>query len=295
MPIPRDEGFEKFLGELRNNISEEYPHLIDLFDVFADEARFGRKWLNSALLALDGTSKLLEVGGGLMLLSSELQREGFNVTVVEPIGEGFSSFTELQRVVIEFSQLRGHAPLVLSLPVEELSSEAEFDLAFSVNVMEHVGCVSKALINIYEALKPGGVYRFTCPNYVFPYEPHFNIPTLFSKRLTKYLFKNKIENSVLVADSLGMWASLNWISVPMISRQMKSVPGAIVHFNRSILGDSLERVVFDAKFASRRSKWVRVFSRWIVANRLHHLFLYLPATVFPIIDCYILRSKIEPT
>ncbi len=224
-----------------------------------------------------------------MLLSVQLQREGYQVTALEPIGAGFSSFVELQSLVLKFATAAGYAPAVLPVAVEDLEIKGVFDFAFSVNVMEHVTSVNHALANVLSALKPGRSYRFTCPNYAFPYEPHFNIPTLFSKKLTERLFRVQIFNSRRVADPVGMWASLNWISVRSVSRAIEGIPGGVVRFERAILRDILVRVVVDDQFASRRSGWVKIFARLIVQCRVHHLLTRLPASLSPIMDCSVLQ------
>lgn len=283
-------GFDDFLDAIQELVAKSYPHLLNLYDVFRHEAMFGRQWLSSSLSALAPNASVLEVGGGIMLLSAELQREGYEVTVVEPIGDGFSAFTELQDVVLGFARERNHAPNVVATRVEDLRSKDAFDFAFSVNVMEHVESVSQALVNVSTALKPAATYRFTCPNYVFPYEPHFNIPILFSKKLTERVLSRRIFGSSRVSDSRGVWNSLNWISVPMISRIAKTIPNVDVRFDRAIVSEALDRAVTDAHFASRRSMWVRVAANLLVKTGLNNIFTCLPASLMPIIDCSVSRS-----
>lgn len=282
-------GFESFLAETRQLISKSHAHLLPIFDVFAQEARFGLAWLLPDISMMNNGSSILEVGGGLMLVSSELQRRGFDVTVLEPLGEGFSTFSELQGLVLSQAQRQGHAPLVLALPVEALSMGGRYDLAFSVNVMEHVKDVEAALCNVIHALKEGAKYRFVCPNYLFPYEPHFNLPTLFSKKLTERIFWSTIGSSNRVADPEGMWASLNWITVPTIRRIVSNCTNTRLLFGKTIMRDTLARVVTDSQFSSRRSLWMRVLARALVTLRLHSAFALLPAWALPIIDCTIER------
>jgi len=284
------ENFDSFLLELRHSVGSSHPHLTELFDVFAQEARFGRSWLASSLLGLPSGSELLEVGGGLMLLSVQLQREGYQVTALEPIGVGFSSFLELQGLVLKFATSAGCAPSVLPLRVEDFELKSCFDFAFSINVMEHVSNVPLALANVVTALKSKCTYRFLCPNYVFPYEPHFNIPTLLSKSLTERVFKNQIFSSTRVSDPVGMWASLNWISVRFVAREVAKIKDCAVRFERTILRDMFLRVVDDEQFAERRSAWVKSFSKLLVQSRLHHLLALLPASFLPLMDCSVTRK-----
>src|SRR3546814_4374082 len=84
--------------------------------------------------------------------------------------------------------------------------------------MEHVNDVEQVIINVFNSLKENAYYDFTCPNYLFPYAPHFNIPTLFSKRLTEKVFRKHIYNNNKIPDHKDTWESLNWFSVTQISK-----------------------------------------------------------------------------
>lgn len=215
--------FETALSELREIVQADAPHLLPLYSTFAQEARFGRRWLAPNLDGLAPGASILEVGAGLMLLSSQLIREGFTVTALEPIGTGFSAFAELQAIVLAYSRGRGIAPRILACNVEDLEEARRYDFAFSINVMEHVDNVPGAVRRILDGLRPGATYRFVCPNYSFPYEPHFDMLTLFSKRLTGRLRRRDILNNQIMADPEGMWQSLNWITVGEIKKAVAEV------------------------------------------------------------------------
>jgi len=137
------------------------------------------------------------------------------------------------------------------------------------------------------SLKAGARYRFTCPNYLFPYEPHFNIPTLFSKRLTERLLRRKIHQHPTMPDPAGVWKSLNWISVTGVRRMMKHMPGLRITFNTDFFVSTLERIASDSDFAGRRSPLVREIILSMVRLRLHQLFRFIPAVTQPIMDCKI--------
>ena len=62
---------------------------------------------------------------------------------------------------------------LIQAPIEECSFHDNFDFIFSVNVMKHLNDPYSVLLQMEETLKPGGTYRFFCPNYAFPHEPHF--------------------------------------------------------------------------------------------------------------------------
>lgn len=280
---------EELLCQLRECLDERYSHLLELFDAFADEARYGRRLLAGSLDRLPRGGRILEVGGGLMLLSAALQREGFEVTAVEPVGSGFSAFHELQAIVLSHAVASGHAPQVLRQRVEDIELESQFDFAFSINVMEHVDDVDLTIRRVLEALRETSVYRFTCPNYLFPYEPHFNILALPSKALTGKLMRRWIDHSSRVYDPEGMWASLNWITVPKVRRAVRAIPYARLLFHGEILSDAFERVVHDDRFAARRSLWIRSLVTLAVAFGMHRLLAKLPASVMPVMDCSVER------
>lgn len=283
------ESFEDFLSELRTEISSgQLSGSIGLFDVFAQEARVARSWLATSLNGLPPGSEVLEVGAGLMLLACQLRREGFAVTALEPIGPGFDVFSGLQRMVLGYAKERGCAPELISLPVESLTASRVFSFAYSVNVMEHVADVPTALARVVSSLKPGGRYRFTCPNYLFPYEPHFNIPTFFSKRLTALAFRRKIWNSTKVPDPEATWNSLNWITVPEVRRALAKMEHVRFWFDGSLLESTLARVANDPVFAARRSPWVRKLISSAVRFGLHRAARFVPSTLQPIIDCHVL-------
>jgi hypothetical protein len=281
---------DAWLADVRAHVVQAAPDLLWLFEIYAGEARFGRHLVAADLARLPPGTAVLEVGAGAMLLSCQLVREGFMVTALEPTGSGFSHFDQLRARVLERAGALGCMPRVLHQPVESLDAPSSFAYAFSINVMEHVGQVALALERVGASLQPGAQYRFTCPNYLFPYEPHFNLPTLFSKPLTAWLLRSRILGSTRMPDPAGTWQSLNWINVPQIRRAVRHLPGLSVVFDRDLLVSTLERMVSDASFAERRSPLLRVALGWLVRTRLHRLFGLVPAVVQPVIDCRLLRA-----
>jgi SAM-dependent methyltransferase len=284
-----DPNIEPLLGDVRSIVRRDAPHLERLLDIFAQEARVGRQWLEPSLNKLAPGAAVLEVGAGLMLLSCELAKEGFRVTALEPVGEGFSSFAELQKLVLAYAGKRGIAPEVLPIPVEQLDWESRFDFAYSINVMEHVGNFALALERVGRAIRPGSEYRFMCANYLFPYEPHFNIPTVFSKSLTEKLFRRRIYGNTRVGDAAGVWKSLNWITVPKVVRATRNMSEVSVSFDRGMLEAVLLRTVGDPEFSERRSPFVRSLAKGAVRLGLHRLVKWIPPFIQPVMDCSMKR------
>lgn len=290
LPQPPLPSMEEWLATVQQHVEKTAPDLLPLLGTYAAEARFGRSFIHDDLAQLPAGAMLLELGAGPMLLSCHLAQEGFRVIALEPLGEGFSHFQRLRALVLECATTREIMPQLLDCPAENLPQTLQVDFAFSINVMEHVDDVATVLERVTGVLRPGARYHFTCPNYLFPYEPHCNIPTLFSKRLTRYLFAQRICNNPALPDPDGLWRSLNWITVPQLSRIKRRLPGIGLHYHRAIIASALERVVADQEFAARRAGWFRHVARFLVRFHLHRLFEILPAAFLPIIDCTLIRG-----
>src|SRR4029077_16923740 len=97
-------------------VRRDAPHLERLLDVFAQEARVGREWLTPSLNRLAPGGEILGVGGGLRRVSGQRAKEGFRVAALEPVGEGFSSFSELQKLVLAYAEKQRIATDVLPIP-----------------------------------------------------------------------------------------------------------------------------------------------------------------------------------
>ncbi|MGS2716904.1 class I SAM-dependent methyltransferase [Eionea flava] len=281
---------ESWLDFVRIEFENSAPELLDLFVIYANEAKFGREYIDSDLAVLPPSANILEVGAGSLLLSCQLIREGFQIVSLEPVGNGFSHFDRMRNVVLKAADNIGLKLNLLNATAESLSIKNHFDYAFSVNVMEHVDDVSAVVVRVGDSLREAGIYRFTCPNYLFPYEPHFNIPTFFSKRITEKLFYNKIFGHKM-PDPKGTWESLNWITVSSVRKIIVHKNNLSVKFNRSILSNVLTRVVDDKVLASRRSPFLMRLIWLIVFLRIHLLLKIIPASLQPVMDCVITKYK----
>lgn len=292
-PAENLQSINEWLADIRMHAEKLAPDILSVLDIYISEARFGRSYIDSDLASLAPRSQILEVGAGSLLLSCQLIREGFRVTALEPVGEGFSHFNRIRNLVLDLAKSKNCLPAMLNQPAEQLDLKNSFDYAFSVNVMEHVDDVPSVIENIAKCLRNGAQYRFTCANYCFPYEPHFNIPTLFSKRLTERFLANKIFNRLDISDPEGTWKSLNWINVPQVARIGKKIPGLDTHFNRKLLVSTVERITTDQHFSARRSNWVRACLLTLIHLRIHLLFGAIPATLQPIMDCTMAKNDVR--
>jgi 2-polyprenyl-3-methyl-5-hydroxy-6-metoxy-1,4-benzoquinol methylase len=282
---------DEWINILRLEIGKLKPELLALFDTYAGEAKFGRNLIDIDLSKLPKKACLLEVGAGSLILSCQLVKEGYFVTALEPIGEGFTHFEELRSAILNQAKLFGYEPRLLDIRAEELSELSQYDFAFSINVMEHVKDVGMVIERVMDALSPAGFYRFTCPNYLFPYEPHFDIPILFSKRFTEFVFKSRIYNNRNLPDPRGTWQSLNWITVPEILGIVHKNTLVNVNFRRDLFASMILRSVNDPIFSERRSPWLRKFLSMLVSIGLYKAVSLIPAIFQPIIDCTLVQSR----
>lgn len=278
------------IEKIRLRLTQDAPELLPLYAIMSQEAGFGRDWIDADLKTLPVNAKILEVGGGIFLLSCQLAHEGFDVTTVEPTAQGFGEFERLREKIVAVAKETGPLPKVVACPIEEFRSGEKFDFAFSVNVMEHVDDADAAIGRVSEALKDNASYRFICPNYLFPYEPHFNIPTFFSKSLTKRMMHNKIFGSKRMEDPAGVWKSLNWITVPKVRRRAANDHHLSLSFRKDTLVWMLERALSDAEFAKRRTGWMLSFIRTAMKFKVLRLAKFIPAVLQPVMDCRLTRK-----
>jgi hypothetical protein len=125
---------------------------------------------------------------------------------------------------------------------------------------------------------------------MFPYEPHFNLPTLFTKGLTWRLMRQRIEGNMRIGDPNGVWRSLNFITVPKVKRFAAKDATLTLHFERATLVWMLERALNDKEFAGRRAKWMVAGIRAAVAVRLQHLAYHVPTMLQPIMDVRLTKN-----
>jgi 2-polyprenyl-3-methyl-5-hydroxy-6-metoxy-1,4-benzoquinol methylase len=148
---------------------------------------------------LDRDKKILEVGGGIHLLTSFLNKD-YDITSIEP--GGFANFIDgLRNKNLDLHKLNVH-----TTTLEKFATDTKFDLIFSMNVLEHTDDIKKHIISCMNLLKDEHSLLFIqCPNYAFPFEPHFykwfipffpkfTFATLRRKKLIKELGKDRYKN-----------------------------------------------------------------------------------------------------
>ena len=164
---------------------------------------------------------------------------------MEPVGEGFSGILFIMKVFSKISKKENLTFDLIESPIEICIFDHKFDFVFSINVMEHLQDPYSALIQLVTLLKTNGKYRFFCPNYDFPYEPHFGKWLFFRKDNAFLLQKRRTTLSIIsVEETLGLYKSLNFITlknIEMIGKinriRIDSNPHAFYNLVRRVIHD----------------------------------------------------------
>jgi len=164
--------------------------------------------------------KILEVGGGIHLLTSFLHQD-YDIISIEP--GGFADFTdELRNKILDKHKLKVH-----TTTVENFSTDTKFDFIFSMNVLEHTDDIKQHIISCMNLLKDEhSLLCIQCPNYTFPFEPHFykwfipffpnfTFATLSRKSLMKELGNTRYENILNNLNFDCTYFNLQKLSLPI--------------------------------------------------------------------------------
>lgn len=284
----RDLELAKYEMARRGKIVEdlilaESPNLLTLFYTYQNEAIEARKLLESSLAQLEDGSEILEVGGGILALAIQLASEGYRVTTVEPVGEGFSG---ISNIIDKFLQVMKDENLkikLLTLPIEECKFENRFNFIFSINVMEHLKDPYLVLGQLVENLKENSKYRFFCPNYDFPYEPHFGKLLYARENKSFYLQAGRANSSTLPAQEIsGLFKSLNFVTVRKIISFAKKNNIAL-KMKTDTSYELLLRSMSDRELA-KRHPLLSLLVKFIFIFKLHYISKVIPVKFQPIMD-----------
>ncbi len=254
---------------------------VSFLKTLQSEARLGLRLIKSSI---NLESRVLEVGSGMGLLAGYLNSKGINITALEPGLGGFSVSTALADAVsgcTEFKTLKR-----LNVSAEELSPKnvEEFDFIYSVNVLEHIPELEKAMQGMRNVLTNQGKMMHTCPNYTVPYEPHFGIPLIpFFPRLTPFIY-SQCKNSEL-------WDSFNFITASQIER-ICSRNSMNIRFDASVLHRSFLRLEEDPEFLKRQSNsLVGTIFKILKSTGLINITRFIPAKLATPMVCVITTNQ----
>lgn len=237
------------IKEICKTTNKTVCYIQETLEIYINEARAALQFIHPLLIHND-SSRILEVGAGICILSLFLKREGFNITALEPSTAGFDFFSIYQRTFLEHYKEIHLEILPYSAYKLEEKNVGKFDLIFSFNVLEHIPDPLSTLSILVTILNPRGKMVHSCPNYSVPYEPHFGIPVLSNwPKLTYFLFSKKISKNI------ELWNSLNFITYQEI-RRFASRNNLAVSFQQGLLYKIFSRIESDHVFRERHKNFI---------------------------------------
>jgi SAM-dependent methyltransferase len=252
---------------------------------FVNEARFGLSRVLPTLSSFEpGTVEVLEVGAGSCILSAYLASKRLHVTAVEPLGPEFDFFADFQNCVLEFCRRKAIELNVVRTTGEQLHLPGRFDVAFSINALEHMRDPLLTIDNMYESLKPGGIALIHCPNYTIPLEVHFNVFLLTrSKPINEWLYRSRISRYPKV------WDELNFVRYVDVHRHLTN-RRANFSFDHSVMRELVLRLMEDPIFAVRMPAVVRAIGAMLRHTGLLHALSYVPPRFQTPMEVHIRKS-----
>lgn len=267
------EKHPSYLKRIRQNLSAS--GLIsdldqDLLDTYLAETRIGLELIAPYLRP---GQRVLEVGSGIGALGHFLSENGIDIHGLEPSGTGFDIMTRMA-AQIDAAAAEGSSFSPSDKCCTALDSEVDgsYDLIFSVHVMEHIEDPAQAFAAMERVLAPDGVMLHLCPNYRFPYDPHFSafIP-FYSPAFARRLYTRRI------AKAPALWDSLNFIGAGDFKRFAKS-NGLSLSFVPGVMADTFRRLIHDEMFSKRHNGFAAKLARGLARSPLIALLKRAPAT-----------------
>lgn len=223
----------------------------ELVDLHFNESTFGLTEFASVLdrrFPKRSGLQCLEVGSGSGMLLARMKARYPHHTWegIEPIGQGFARFGSSLDMVAPKYDLTIHRTTL-----EAFDTAKAFDFIFSLNVIEHVDSWRDCLAKMHELLRPGGVAVILCPNYSFPYEPHYALPVLVNKELTRRVFRGRIARYDARNRTQDLWTSLNFIKKREVIAFCRG-RGIRLSFDEAIMTRMVQKLWTDDAFAERQ-------------------------------------------
>lgn len=262
--IPTDTISQQVAAEIDHNVDD----IRNLIITYINEANVT---LDLAKGYLRKDIPILEVGAGLCLLSLFLKQEGYSVTALEPALGGYALFEHTKNAILQhFASID---ITVLDCAAQELNPErhGRFKFIYSNNVMEHIPAWKDALVAMAGVLESDGVMVHSCPNYTFPYEPHYGVPVL---RRLPGLSRWFLAGS----HDMEIWDSLNFISASQVSKfgnnnhyKVTLAPG--------LLYKAFARLENDDLFSARHGKLLGWLGKIVTRTKIGKLIEMIPANM----------------
>lgn len=253
------------------------------FNTWISEALFG--WAEISPFT-GNQSRGLEIGAGSGLLAARMSKSLEEIIALEPTSDTFS----INETILNKIKEASYNNLIISrMPLEDFEDETGFDLIWSINVFEHLNDWKAGLLKTHSLLRPGGRAIILCPNYDIPYESHFGLPVLGTKKITQRVFKKKIDKFERKYSCVGLWKTLNFIRISQIIK-FAHENNLEIKTDKTITDRLFDRVTTDMEFA-KRHEYISPVIRLVRKTRLLNIWTRLPAKVQPYIALHIFADK----
>jgi hypothetical protein len=265
------------------------PDLLNVFYTYSNEAIQARRILNTDLLNLNYGDSVLEVGAGILALATQLSREGFKVTAVEPVQDGFEEINFIMDQYLTLCQNEKIYFELIKSKIESYNFTKKYNYIFAFNVLEHVENPYTVVKKLSSKLEANCNMRIICPNYDFPYEPHFN--RVLIRRKNKAFFgtyKSLIRREDADSITLELYKSLNFVSYKKLL--LYFAKNNIYYIaNKDAFYEIILRSLNDKLLANRHPKMYK-FIKILVFFNLYKLVKIFPFKFSPIIDLTIINK-----
>ena len=249
---------------------------------YIGEAVFFHGVLADDISQLGRGANIVEIGSGIGLLARLVAAAGHQVITFEPGTAGFDTLGPVRDLIRRVWTTPIEPPVEHCRPFDPLLLDGTpIDLVFGVNVIEHVTDPGQMLLDATGLLGPSGRARFICPNYAFPYEPHFGFATLWSKSITGRWHRRAIAESGAIPSPEAFWVDLSWPTQRGLRRVLTDA-GVKHGFSRSCLLSYVGRLD-DPAFTARKG-WLFESVVTRLRSPLKVGLGFIPLAVAPIID-----------
>jgi len=265
------------------------PDLLNTFYTYSNEAFQARRLLNQDLSKLNYGDAILEVGAGILALATQLSREGFKVTAVEPVQDGFA---EINFIMNQYIMINNDIDVNFELirsNIESIDFTKKFNYIFAVNVIEHVENPYEIVVKLHNDLQSNCGMRILCPNYDFPYEPHFS-RFIFRRKNGAFFgtYKNLTKAENIDIGTLELYESLNFISYKKLLSYLVA-NNIRYETNKIVFYEIILRSLNDPMLANRHKLLYRLV---ILLNtfKLIKLIKLFPFRFAPVIDIKLIKE-----
>ena len=275
------------LQYLRKKYLKNFQNDEKLFNFVSADVVFGFSEVSQILKDNNNINSVLEIGSGSGILLNELKTffPNINFKGIDPNESGFHQYKEI------YESLNKRKFEIENIQIEKFSTKENFDLIFSINVLEHVRDWKKYIYQTSNLLSDNGLNIIFAPNYDFPYEPHFVIPIVINKKITRLIFNRKIKKSEIkdTGNDLGLWEGLNFIGKREVEKFLFQNNYSFF-FDFSIKNRMLDRIVKDKELKRRQGigGLIAIFAKYLYIDKLIFDLLKIP---FPYMKLIINKKK----